>query len=236
MRVIERVIDQDEDSGFVLTVEDEDSGFYCTAMYIRQLVLILFSCLGCLATNVLNADTFKKVTPVKNDDIGAVLDGFGYPFEDHTVTTEDGYVLGVHRIPYGRNESTNSTFWGLFVVGPGRSIALALADEGYDVWLGNNRGNMWSRKHTTLDPDNQMEFWDFSFHEMGFFDTPAIIDYILNITGSEQISYIGHSEGTTQLFVMASMKPEYNSKNKRRGGHGPSCILGERFATSCTVH
>lgn len=44
------------------------------------------------------------------------------------------------------------------------------------------------------------------------YDLPAIIDYIFNTTKHERIFYVGHSEGTTQFFVMASEKPEYNSK------------------------
>lgn len=38
---------------------------------------------------------------------------------------------------------------------------------GFDVWLGNARGNTHSRKHETLNPDRHRDFWDFSWHEIG---------------------------------------------------------------------
>ncbi|XP_011705563.1 PREDICTED: lipase 3-like, partial [Wasmannia auropunctata] len=52
----------------------------------------------------------------------------------------------------------------------------------------------------------------FSYHEMGTRDLPAMIDYVLNYTKQETLRYIGHSMGTTALFILLSMRPEYNAK------------------------
>lgn len=40
-------------------------------------------------------------------------------------------------------------------------------------------------------------------------DLPAFIDFILAKTNLESISYIGHSEGTTQMFMAGALMPEY---------------------------
>ncbi|KAF7263092.1 hypothetical protein GWI33_003624 [Rhynchophorus ferrugineus] len=82
---------------------------------------------------------------------------------------------------------------------------------GYDVWLANSRANTYSMRHETLKPTDP-KFWDFSFHEKGYYDLPACIDHILNVTGKTKLTFIGYSQGTTEAMVLTSTKPEYNDK------------------------
>ena len=69
------------------------------------------------------------------------------------------------------------------------------------MWLGNNRGSLYSRKHISLKPDeideDAKKYFDYSFYELAKYDLPATIDFVLNYTKKETISYMGHSQGTT---------------------------------------
>lgn len=132
----------------------------------------------------------------------------------------------MHRIPHGTTSNaaskgvvflmhgllSSSADW--IITGTTHALAYILADEGYDVWMGNARGNSESRNHTYLDPDKDTSFWQFSWHEIGITDLPAMIDYVLEQTGLESLIHIGHSQGTTTFYVMTSVHPEYNAKVK----------------------
>lgn len=142
---------------------------------------------------------------------------YQYPFENHYVTTKDGYVLNVYRIPsqgppvllvHGIADSSDS--W--LVLGPENSLAFLLADVGFDVWLINSRGNKYSKKNVKSTPKEK--FWRFTFEEIGTKDLPATIDYVLNKTREEKLTYIGFSQGTTSFLVLCSLIPEYNAKIK----------------------
>ncbi|XP_017005588.2 lipase 3 [Drosophila takahashii] len=140
----------------------------------------------------------------------------------HRVETADGYRLSLHRIPAPRSPRCPQHLRpfvlmhgllgsaGDFVSGGrGRSLALELHARCFDVWLGNARGTTHSRGHRTL-ATSDARFWQFSWHEIGVYDLPAIVDYVLARTNRRQVHYVGHSQGTTVLLVLLSQRPEYN--------------------------
>ncbi|CAF3996256.1 unnamed protein product [Adineta steineri] len=160
------------------------------------------------------ASPIQKVDPECDYNITQLIESKGYKCEEHKVTTKDGYILGVFRIPHGRNGSSSTTGrpvllqHGLLDAAttwvmnfPDQSLAFILADIGYDVWLGNMRGNRYSRAHTKYNPNHDEQFWNFSWDDMARDDLPSMIYYILNVTQHTQIGYIGHSQGTLIAFA-----------------------------------
>ncbi|XP_054082567.1 lipase 1 [Zeugodacus cucurbitae] len=140
-----------------------------------------------------------------------------YAVELHNITTEDGYKLLLHRIPKPGHQPvllvhgllTSSLAWTL--LGPGNSLAFLLADRNYDVWLANLRGSPYSRSHTQLG-SKSADYWSFSFHEMGAYDLPAIMDHIGNETALQKLLLIGHSQALNAFLVLCSVHPEYNER------------------------
>ena len=150
----------------------------------------------------------------------------GFAFEQHQVITEDGYILAVYRIPgkagqappevakppvylqHGLLDSANAWIMNYPDVAP----AFVLANEGYDVWLNNTRGNTYSRAHVSLNP-NHKAFWEFDWQQMGQYDVNGVLDYIIMETGYDKVAYIGHSQGTTQMFyALATFQEEMIDK------------------------
>lgn len=141
---------------------------------------------------------------------------YNHPAGEHFIITEDGYNLTMFHIP-GDKERPVLLAHGIFDTSDGwilrgnHSLVYMLAEEGYDVWIMNQRGNRYARRHVKLDPERP-EFWDFSVHELAIYDLPACIDYVLKRTGQAQLSLIGFSEGTSMGYVLAATRPEYNKK------------------------
>jgi len=188
----------------------------------------------------LKSDPWRAMEEDANLTVPQLITKYGYPFEEYFVITHDGYILNLHRIPYGRDGPSenrqpvfvmhgilcSSADW--VIAGPGLGLAYILADKGYDVWLGNARGSSYSRNHTYLSPDNDPDretFWHFSWNEIGYYDLPTMIDFVLETTQFPDVFYIGHSQGTTSFFVMTSTRPEYNSKIKAQFSLAPIAFM-----------
>ncbi|XP_010225176.1 PREDICTED: lipase member N-like [Tinamus guttatus] len=207
-------------------------------------LLMLLCCQGIASSagfsSVLNSEEIQKrkcFDPECFMNVSEIIRYHGYPSEEYEVTTEDGYILRVFRIPGGRNSPNTGTKPVVFLhhgtVGdaihwisnlPSNSLAFILADAGYDVWIGNSRGNTWSLRHRTLKPC-QKAFWKYSFHEIGKYDLPAELYFTMNKTGQMQLYYIGHSEASAAAFVAFSTYPELAQRIKVFFAFGPVATL-----------
>jgi len=173
--------------------------------------------------------------PEEKLSVPEIIRYWGYPAEIHEAKTDDGYYLTLHRIPYGKNNRDNSRDNNAFkkpkkpviflqhgllcsssnwvINTPTQSLGFMLADAGFDVWLGNIRGNTYSKGHQSYKPDSK-EFWDFSFDEMAKYDLPAMIDYALEHSGQKQLYYVGHSQGTMMIFAGLGENKDLQDKIK----------------------
>lgn len=152
-----------------------------------------------------------------------LVESYGYNAMQYEVITEDGYILTLFRMQSKQCEKLKEVplllMHGLFmnaetwlVSGPELGLPYLIADACYDLWLGNNRGTDHGRKHIKLDADCDAKFWDFTIHEMGVYDQPAIIDFIIQTTKVGKVNHIGFSSGGGQLIITTSERPEYNDK------------------------
>ncbi|KAJ9591512.1 hypothetical protein L9F63_001949, partial [Diploptera punctata] len=80
------------------------------------------------------------------------------------------------------------------LTGPSKALGYKLSDAGYDVWMGNLRGTIYSAKHKKYNV-SQPEFGT-------------------TVTGHHNLYFLGHSMGATIAVVMLSEKPQYNDKLK----------------------
>ncbi|GMS95377.1 hypothetical protein PENTCL1PPCAC_17552, partial [Pristionchus entomophagus] len=158
------------------------------------------------------------------DQVG-LIERWGYPVEKYEVTTRDGYILDLIRIPRGKNDDRNISrpaillVHGLLTSGsqwimnlPHQSAGFVYADSGLDVFIANVRGTTYGRRHLKMNPDHDSQFWKYSFDHMARYDLPAIIDRSLSISGQDQLYYMGDSQGTLISLLLLSDLPRYNNK------------------------
>ena len=60
----------------------------------------------------------------------------------------------------------------------------------------------------------KISFYFNSWQEMAHFDLPAMINYVLQVTGQKQLFYVGHSQGTLIAFNGFADNPDLGKKIK----------------------
>ena len=164
-----------------------------------------------------------------------LIESRGFQCQEHFIQTSDGYIIALHRIvnPLVKTTGRPVLFWhGVeassreFLINDGKgsinestdvvgnNIGFELAKRGYDVWLANSRGNVYSRNHTVLDPEKDKEFWNFSYDEMIEHDLPNTIEYILDKTQRKTLGFVGHSQGNMVMFGLMATQSKYNDMVK----------------------
>jgi pimeloyl-ACP methyl ester carboxylesterase len=163
-------------------------------------------------------DKFSQKLCKPHDSVRWCAEKFGYDVEEHVVKTDDGYLLHVERISkkdqkkklkvrgppiilqHGLFQSS-----GIFVVANKKSsLAFYLVDQGYDVWLGNNR--CVYEKHQEMT-GKDIAYWNWCLDELGRFDFPAIVKFVAKTT-RQKVVFCGHSQGNAQAFVGLATHPE----------------------------
>lgn len=211
-------------------------------MFPHVLQSLVFLTSLCFCIHAEETDDAKRNT-------SAIIQSRGFLPEQHDILTNDGYVISMFRIVHPNSPGVEMKGKPILLMHPllgesanwiinsaagfvnestdevGNNLGFELAKRGYDVWLGNVRGNVNALKHKSLTTSDS-RFWEFSFDEHSSIDLPAQVEFILNETGYSKVDYVGHSQGTMIMFALLSSNPEYSGMVDRFIALGPVAFMG----------
>jgi pimeloyl-ACP methyl ester carboxylesterase len=168
-------------------------------------------------------------------DICDQVAALGYPCTHVNVTTSDGFVLDVIRLPSSRASPypvflqhglVDSAVTYVMNAHPHQNLACLLHDLGYDVWMNNARGNHYSMDNVKYSSSSDMYWYLLDMDGMASKDLPAVIDAALSATGSATLAYVGHSQGGMMGFAaFSTSQPSYANKVDLFVGLAPACYV-----------
>jgi pimeloyl-ACP methyl ester carboxylesterase len=141
----------------------------------------------------------------------------GYPFQEISFATSDSVVLPLHRLPRPAARRVVLFQHGIFDsafawVAPGaaRGLAYRAFDLGFDVFLGNFRGNPLTKEH------NRPGYWDFCVDEHGQADLAGMVDALVDTKRGEgidpdnlHITLVAHSMGGAAAMIYVATRANH---------------------------
>ncbi|KAK6464740.1 Alpha/Beta hydrolase protein [Scheffersomyces coipomensis] len=165
--------------------------------------------------------------------------------EEYTITTEDGYVLTLHRLinPKETNAQRDlkkpilfqhglMSSSGAFFTSGYNSLPFHFVELGYDVWLGNNRSYFEPKHKYFKNLFNNEQFWNWDIRSLAYYDLPSTIENVLiHKPNHSKLILVGHSQGGCQSFLLLK------NGNLNKYHHlieffipiAPACFPGEIF-------
>ena len=114
----------------------------------------------------------------------------GYELEENSVQAQDGYILSLWHIKPNKSNGkvaffqhgVSDTAWCFFQLEE-KSLPFLLLKDGFEVWLGNTRGNVFSSK---LNSQNGNDYDKYTIDDFVEYDLPAMINYAKSKTGGKK--------------------------------------------------
>lgn len=131
---------------------------------------------------------------------------YNIEIEEIKINTADGYKIVLWHLKRDSYENTKPLLFvhgllqsaGSFATGGKKSLAYYFYQNGYDVYLGNNRVGFYiDHVHQSNDKD----YWNWDITEMAKYDLTSMINHVSEFTQHDKITVCGHSQGTTQIFL-----------------------------------
>ncbi|EKP14267.1 alpha/beta fold hydrolase [Leptospira borgpetersenii] len=186
----------------IAILKNRRSPFYLATTFFILLFFALFaSTLAFLFTGILIL--ILIIHPLLLNWIGKLYGQEDIADEVHFAKTKDGWNIALHRhIPPQPNPQlapvlvVHGIATNKFVVDLDRrhSLPYYLKLRGYDVFAVSLRG--CGRSYH----ESPTRYEDFTFDDIVKYDIPAMFEKVKKITGSERVSYVGHSMGAMILY------------------------------------
>ena len=145
------------------------------------MLALLLGCLKLLPPTLVPAET-----PTYTTDDGCTNQLRHYPADGAPVLLVHG--MGANHYNYDFREEV--------------SLAAYLQAEGWDVWVVGLRGDPGS------EPAEKRQEKVYTFDEFAAHDLPAAVDRVLELTGEEQVGWVGHSMGGMLLYAYLRQHPD----------------------------